>query len=291
MPSNIIQWFPGHMAKTRRLITECLPLVDLVIEILDARIPLSSQNPEIDRICSGKPRLILLSKSALASPEANRAWKEYFIKQGKGCILCDFISGAGLNEINGAVKSILAEKIERYQQKGMSGKTLKAMVVGIPNVGKSSFINKFSSTKKAKVENRPGVTVDKQWVKTPYGIDLLDMPGVLWPKFEDERVGENLAVTGAIKDQVLNTDEIAVTLCARLMEFAPKKLCERYKLTPSQLDGLQPYQVFELIGRKRGLLIKGGEVDYDRCASMLLDEFRSAKIGQITLELPPESEV
>ena len=290
MPSNIIQWFPGHMAKTRRLITECLPLVDLVIEILDARIPISSQNPEIDRLCKDKPRLVLLSKSTLASPEANRAWKKYFTDQGKACILCDFITGSGLNEINGAVRTILAHKIEKYEQKGMSGKSLRAMVVGIPNVGKSSFINKFSSTKKAKVENRPGVTVEKQWVKTPYGIDLLDMPGVLWPKFEDARVGENLAITGAIKDQVINTDEIAVVLCSRLTASAPEKLCERYKIDPRVLCELQSYEVFELIGKKRGLLIKGGEVDYDRCASMLLDEFRAAKIGQITLEYPPESE-
>jgi len=278
------------MAKTRRLITECLPLVDLVIEILDARIPMSSQNPEIDRICSGKPRLVLLSKSTLASPEGNRAWKNYFLSKGQGCIICDFVTGAGLGEINSAVRSILSEKIARYEQKGMAGKSLRAMVVGIPNVGKSSFINKFSSSKKAKVENRPGVTLDKQWVKTPYGIDLLDMPGVLWPKFEDAVVGENLAITGAIKDQVINTDEIAVVLCSRLMQSAPHALAQRYKLDPDSLTQLQPYEVFELRGKKRGFLVKGGEVDYDRCASMLLDEFRSAKIGQITLEYPPESE-
>ncbi len=286
MPSNIIQWFPGHMAKTRRLITECLSEVDLVIEILDSRIPISSKNPEIDRICKAKPRLVLLSKTNLASKEANKAWKEYFEKSGSGCILCDFVSGTGMNEIGPAVKALLAEKIQRYEQKGMSGKALRAMVVGIPNVGKSSFINKFSSSKKAKVENRPGVTLDKQWVRTPYGIDLLDMPGVLWPKFEDTTVAENLAITGAIKDQVLNTDEIAVILCGRLKQCAPELFCERYKLSQQDIADLQPYEIFELVGKKRGLLVKGGDVDYDRCASMLLDEFRAAKIGRITLELP-----
>ncbi len=286
MPSNIIQWFPGHMAKTRRLITECLSEVDLVIEILDSRIPISSKNPEIDRICKAKPRLVLLSKTNLASKEANKAWKEYFEKNGSGCILCDFVSGTGMNEIGPAVKALLAEKIQRYEQKGMSGKALRAMVVGIPNVGKSSFINKFSSSKKAKVENRPGVTLDKQWVRTPYGIDLLDMPGVLWPKFEDTTVAENLAITGAIKDQVLNTDEIAVILCGRLKQCAPELFCERYKLSQQDIADLQPYEIFELVGKKRGLLVKGGDVDYDRCASMLLDEFRAAKIGRITLELP-----
>lgn len=290
MPSEVIQWFPGHMAKTRRMMKECLPLVDLVIEILDARIPLSSKNPETDKICAGKPRLVLFSKSTLADPEMGQKWKNYYKSLGIPCIFCDFITGAGMGEIEGAVKELLSEKLERYKEKGMVNKSVRAMVVGIPNVGKSSFINKFSKTKKAKVENRPGVTVDKQWVVTPYGIELLDMPGVLWPKFDDKRVGENLAITGAIKDRVLNIDEIAVTLCKRLRRVAPEKLCERYRLDQSEIAELTDYELFCLIGKKRGFLIRGGEVNEERTAGALLDEFRGGKIGRITLEYPPRSD-
>ena len=288
MPSNIIQWFPGHMAKTRRMMAECLPLVDLVIEIQDARIPLSSKNPEVDRICKNKPRLVLLSKAGMANPTINNRWKAYYADRGIPCLLCDFLSGSGMDGIVPAVRELMAEKLARYEAKGMQGKALRAMVVGIPNVGKSSFINACSGTKKAKVENRPGVTVDKQWVKTPYGIELLDMPGVLWPKFEDQVVGENLALTGAIKDDVLNLDEMAVILCGRLRKIAPQMLAERYKLSPADWDGLEDWELFELIGKKRGFLIKGGEIDYDRTANMLLDEFRGVKIGRISLEVPPE---
>lgn len=288
MPSEIIQWFPGHMAKTRRMMGECLPLVDLVIEIVDARIPISSKNPEIDRICKGKPRLILFSKSTLADPTMGERWKKYYRSIGLPCIPCDFVSGAGMSEIEPTVRNLLAEKIARYKEKGMANKALRAMVVGIPNVGKSSFINRFSKTKKAKVENRPGVTLDKQWVVTPYGIELLDMPGVLWPKFNDRRVGENLAITGAIKDRILNTDEIAVILCGRLRKIAPALLCARYRLSESEIADITDYELFTLIGRKRGLLISGGEVNEERTASVLLDEFRSGKIGRITLEYPPE---
>lgn len=286
MPSDIIQWFPGHMAKTRRMIKENLSQVDVIIEILDARIPGSSKNPESDRLISGKPRLFLFSKSTLADAEASKKWKNYYEKDGSRCIVCDFVSGQGMNEIAPAINKLLADKTARYRERGMIGKSLRAMVIGIPNVGKSSFINKFSGTKKAKVENRPGVTLDKQWVRTPYGIELLDMPGVLWPKFEDRTVGENLAITGAIKDVVLNTDEIAVALCDRLSKNCPALLAARYKLSEGALDGKAPHEIFELIGRKRGFLVSGGEVDTDRTASMLLDEFRSAKIGRITLELP-----
>ncbi len=287
MPSNIIQWFPGHMAKTRRMMTECLPLVDLVIEILDARIPLSSKNPEIDKLCKDKPRLILMSRASLADPSVSVRWKNYFSSSQTPCLLCDFISGSGMDALLPAVRELLAEKIARYEAKGMAGKALRAMVVGIPNVGKSSFINKCTGAKKTKVENRPGVTVDKQWVKTPYGLELLDMPGVLWPKFEDIRAGENLAITGAIKNDVLNLDEIAVLLCGRLRQFAPDLLCERYKLSPETIESIENWEIFEAIGIKRGLLIKGGEVDYDRTARMLLDEYRSGKIGRISLEQPP----
>lgn len=288
MPSNIIQWFPGHMAKTKRLITECLPLVDIVIEILDARIPLSSQNPDINKICANKPRLVILSKSTLADPVANDKWRAYFKRYG-GCIVADFVTGAGMNQIAPAIREILSDKIARNENKGMAGKAIRAMVVGIPNVGKSSFINRFSGTKKAKVEDRPGVTVDKQWVKSQGGIELLDMPGVLWPKFEDERVGENLAMTGAIKDAVVNTDELAIALCSRLRVTAPELLCTRYKLgTPEAIEELTDFELFELIGRKRGFLISGGEIDYERTSRILLDEFRGAKIGRISLELPEQ---
>jgi ribosome biogenesis GTPase A len=276
------------MAKTKRLITECLPLVDIVIEILDARIPLSSQNPDINKICVNKPRLVILSKSTLADPVANDKWRAYF-KHCGGCIVADFVTGAGMNQIAPAIREILSEKIARNENKGMAGKAIRAMVVGIPNVGKSSFINRFSGTKKAKVEDRPGVTVDKQWVKSQGGIELLDMPGVLWPKFEDERVGENLAMTGAIKDAVVNTDELAIALCSRLRVSAPELLCTRYKLgTPASIEELTDFELFELIGRKRGFLISGGEIDYERTSRILLDEFRGAKIGRISLELPEQ---
>ncbi len=286
MPGITIQWFPGHMAKTRRLITECLPLVDIVIEILDARIPLSSQNPEINKICENKPRLVILSKASLADPVANDKWRAFFSRCG-GCIVADFVSGAGMNQIGPAIREILADKIAKNESKGMSGKAIRAMVVGIPNVGKSSFINRFSGTKKAKVEDRPGVTVDKQWVKCQGSVELLDMPGVLWPKFEDARVGENLAMTGAIKDAVVNTDELAIALCARLRKCAPELFCTRYKLgSPEAIKDLTDFELFELVGRKRGFLISGGEIDYERTANILLDEFRGAKIGRISLEIP-----
>lgn len=289
MPSAVIQWFPGHMAKTRRLITECLPLVDIVIEVLDARIPISSKNPELERLIGQKPKLSVLSKAALADPEVSRLWREYYKKQGADAIFYDCRGGENISAIAPAVRSILGEKLDRYEAKGMSGRRLKAMLVGIPNVGKSSLINTLASNSKAKVEDRPGVTLNKQWVSTSIGIDLLDMPGVLWPKFEDQTVGENLAITGAIKDDILDLEQIAFLLVGRLRKAAPDKLSQRYKLGDmSQYDDLEDYELFEVIGRKRGFLISGGEVNYERTANMLLDEFRAAKIGRITLELPPE---
>ncbi|MCL2518082.1 MAG: ribosome biogenesis GTPase YlqF [Oscillospiraceae bacterium] len=284
MPSETIQWFPGHMAKTRRLITECLPLVDVVIEMLDARIPISSENPEIVRLTQNKPRLTLLSKSSLADVRVNDMWKNHFKQSGRSAIFIDSITGEGINNIAPAVKELLSEKVEKYEQKGMTGRTLKAMVVGIPNVGKSLLINKLSGAKKAKVEDRPGVTLNKQWVTTSIGIDLLDMPGVLWPKFDDPMVGEALAITGAIKDKILDTEHIAIKLCAKLRKFYPELLAERYKL--GEYKDLEDYELFELIGRKRGFLISGGEVDTERTAAVLLDEFRAAKVGRISLERP-----
>lgn len=287
MPSNVIQWFPGHMAKTRRLIKECLTLIDIVIDILDARIPSSSENPEIAGLIGNKPRLTVLSKSSLADPNATSVWKNYYDKNNRSCIFIDSITGAGMNDIAPAIKQILADKIESYELKGMSGRTLKAMVVGIPNVGKSSLINKLAGEKKAKVEDRPGVTLMKQWVSTSIGIDLLDMPGVLWPKFDDQSVGEVLAMTGAIKDQILDTEHIAIKLCGKLREMYPSMLSERYKLGDmTQYSDMENYEIFEMIGRKRGFLISGGEINYERTATILLDEFRSARIGRITLERP-----
>lgn len=274
------------MAKTRRMIRECLQLVDLVIEILDARIPYSSKNPEISSLCENKPILTVFNKSSLSDPAVNDRWVSHYRKNGGNPLFIDCKTGVGLNRIEPEIRTVLQEKIRRYENKGMSGKRLKAMVVGIPNVGKSTFINCLASRVKAKAEDRPGVTVTKQWVTTSAGMDLLDMPGVLWPKFEDRLVGENLAATGAIKDQILDTEAIAVALCGRLFAVAPDKLCARYKLEREALEGLESWQIFELIGKRRGFLMSGGIVNTERTALMLLDEFRSAKIGQISLETP-----
>lgn len=285
MPSEIIQWFPGHMAKTRRLITENLKHVDIVIEILDARIPFSSRNPEINRLTEGKPRLVLLNKSSLADAAKTKYWCQRFSSDNVFCLPTDCVTGEGMSKIIPKVKKILSEKLEKYESKGMIGRHLKAMVLGIPNVGKSSLINKLSGNRKAKVENRPGVTLDKQWFQTGAGLDIMDMPGILWPKFDDKIIGENLAITGAIKDSILNVEEIAYALCTRLRHLYPALLTSRYKLNDIETyDGLPDCELFELIGKKRGFLISGGEIDTERTANMLLDEFRSAKIGRITLD-------
>lgn len=289
MASNPIQWFPGHMAKTKRMIRECLPEVDIIIELLDARIPYSSKNPEIDGLIGNKPKITVFTKSTLADPNLTARWVTEYKNNGKKIVVIDSATGAGIDALADAVREVMAEKLERYHQKGMDGRKLKAMIVGIPNVGKSSLINRIAGNKKARVEDRPGVTVDKQWVPTKIGFDLLDMPGVLWPKFEDQRVGENLAMTGAIKDQILDTEEIAMVLCSRLMQVAPEAFMTRYKLTRDEVEGLDSYDLFELVGRKRGLLISGGEINHKRCADMLLDEFRGGKIGKITLEKPGQN--
>ena len=272
------------MAKTRRLITENLKHVDIVIEILDARIPYSSRNPEINRLTEQKPRLVLLNKSSLADPKQTAYWCKRLSCENVMCIATDCVTGEGISKIMPTVEEILKEKLERYESKGMN-RRLKAMVLGIPNVGKSSLINKISGNAKAKVENRPGVTLDKQWFSTGIGLDIMDMPGILWPKFDNRRVGENLALTGAIKDNVVDIEALATTLCGRLRQLYPDMLAERYKLgeLPSS-DELDDYDFFLLIGRKRGFLIRGGETNVERTANMLLDEFRSAKIGRITLD-------
>ena len=285
MPSQTIQWFPGHMAKTRRMISENLKNVDLIIEILDARIPHSSRNPEISRLTEGKPRIILLNKASLADPAQSEKWRRKYSEDGSQCILTDCISSGGLDKIPAAITTLMEEKLQRYSDKGMSGRKLKAMVLGIPNVGKSSLINKISGNKKAKVEDRPGVTLNKQWVSTSIGIDLLDMPGVLWPKFDDKCVGENLAITGAIKDAVVDIEELAFILCARLRELYPAELAARYKLGDmAQYDGLDAWDLLQVIGRKRGFLVSGGEVNTERTSIILLDEFRAGTIGRITLD-------
>ena len=287
MQSEVIQWFPGHMAKTRRLIFENLKEVDIIVEILDARIPYSSKNPEIAKLIGDKPCLTILNKASLADKATSKKWVEYYNSIGKVAVCVDCITGEGLNQLAPAIKTILADKIQRYEAKGMSGRKLKAMFVGIPNVGKSSLINKLCGSKKAKVENRPGVTLNKQWIPTTIGLDLMDMPGVLWPKFEEKIVGENLAITGAIKDSILDIEYIAVLLCSRLKSIAPELLTARYKITKEELDACEmDYEIFELVGRKRGFLISGGEINTERTAATLLEEFRSAKIGNISLEYP-----
>ncbi len=285
MPSEIIQWFPGHMAKTRRMISENLKNVDIVIEILDARIPYASRNPEITRLTAGKPTLLLLNKASLADPKQNALWVERYTNESTHCLLTDCITGEGLNRMESTIRTILADKLRRYEEKGMHGRRIRAMVLGIPNVGKSSLINRICGNKKAKVENRPGVTLDKQWVSTKIGIDLLDMPGILWPKFEEKRVGENLALTGAIRDGVLDTESLAVVLCKRLRLLYPSMLSERYKLGDmAEYEEMSDYDLFLTIGKKRGFLVSGGEINTERTSLTLLDEFRNCKIGRITLD-------
>ncbi len=289
MPTDIIQWFPGHMAKTRRLIGENLKNVDIVIEILDARIPASSRNPEITKLVEGKPLITLLNKSMLADPAETEKWVRYYTGEGHICIPFDCIGKKGVDRLLPAVRTVLADKIRRYEEKGMHGRKLKAMVVGIPNVGKSSLINLLGGTKKAKVENRPGVTLAPQWVTTKEGLDLMDMPGVLWPRFDDRATGENLAITGAIKDDVVEIEALAVALVGKLRRRYPALLAERYKLDPAAITGeISDYELFEAIGKRRGFLISGGEINTERTANTLLDEFRAAKIGRITLDLLPK---
>lgn len=292
MPSSIIQWFPGHMAKTRRLITENLHLVDLVIEVRDARIPLSSANPELTRLVGSKPVLTVFSKCSLADPSATDAWRSYFRKSGKEVLFIDSVTGAGIRDIKPTIDRMLADRVARNESRGMTGKTLKAMIVGIPNVGKSCLINKISASKKAKVENRPGVTLTKQWVTTTIGLDLMDMPGVLWPKFEDQTVGENLAICGSIKDDVLDPERMALAVCNRMRRLYPEQFAARFRLTPEEVceKETDDYDLFLLIGRRRGLLRAGGVVDEERCAAIIVDEFRSGKIGRVTVEHPCREE-
>ncbi len=274
------------MAKTRRLITEWLPLIDLVFEIRDARIPKSSENPELGSIIAGKPRVILFSKSSLADPAVSDAWARSLSGSSVECIFYDCINNTGIQEIPKAARRLCAEKLERYAQKGMAGRKLRAMIVGIPNVGKSSLINRLACEKRAAVQNKPGVTRDKQWITTNIGIDLLDTPGILWPKFEDKLTGENLALTGSVKDEILDEEYLANVLVSRLRGAYPSLLCERYRLNADALRNSDDYDVFLSIGKNRGFVVSGGGIDEQRTAKTLLTEFRSGKIGRITLERP-----
>lgn len=279
-----IQWFPGHMTKTKRQIKESIKLIDAVAEIVDARVPMSSRNPDLSEMSNNKPRLILLNKCDMADPIATKKWLEYFEKKGIKAIAVDCKSGTGLKQFVPAVKDLLSERLAALKEKGMGGKALRVMVAGIPNVGKSSFINKIVGGTKAKVEDRPGVTRGNQWFSVQGGIDLLDTPGVLWPKFDDKIVGERLAFTGAIRDNILDIELLAMRLLETLMPLYSENICERYKLT--DVDGLDSYDLLGEIGRKRGMLMGRGEIDTERAAIMLLDEFRAAKFGRISLEFP-----
>ena len=281
-----IQWFPGHMAKTRRKIKEILPLIDAVAEVVDARVPQSSRNPELKELIGNKPHIILLNKCDMADKAVTDGWIKHYKAQGITAIGIDCKSGKGLSSFKDTVKTALADKLEAYAQKGMVGKPLRIMVVGIPNVGKSSFINKIAKGNKAKVENRPGVTRGNQWFTIDKQLELLDTPGVLWPKFEDQTVGEHLAFTGAVKDRILDTELLAMRLLEILSQDYPQLLESRYGSLDFECDS---YDLLCQVGKKRGMVIRGGETDTERAANMLLEEYRSCKIGYISLERAEEN--
>ncbi len=281
-----IQWFPGHMTKTKRQIQASLKLVDAVAEILDARIPLSSKNPDLQKLIQNKPKVVLLNKCDMANQTATSRWIDYYASRGITAIAVDCKSGKGLNKFAPAVNNVLSERRERLKAKGMVNPMLRIMIVGIPNVGKSSFINRVAKQNRAKVEDRPGVTRGNQWYSIAKNIEMLDTPGVLWPKFDDKIVGERLAFTGAVKDQILDTELLAVRLLDFLRSLKPADFMVRFKLDDVDLDAVDSYELLNIIGKKRGMLISGGEINTERAAIMLLDEFRSGKLGRITLEMP-----
>ncbi|MCI5802120.1 MAG: ribosome biogenesis GTPase YlqF [Oscillospiraceae bacterium] len=281
-----IQWFPGHMAKTRRLMRESIRLVDVVVELTDARIPFSSRNPELPRLVGEKPRIVLLNKCDAADPEVTRAWCEDYAARGVTAIATDCRSGKGLRQLDGAIRKVMAGELARRERRGMSGAPIRMMVVGIPNVGKSSFINRLAGSRRAKVEDRPGVTRGRQWVSLDNGMDLLDMPGILWPKFEDKTVGEHLAFTGAVKDDIMDLELLAMRLLELLNREYPVLLRERYRLTEEEAARPDAYELLQTVGRKRGMLMAGGVVNTERTAIAVLDEFRGGKIGRVSLEKP-----
>ena len=281
-----IQWFPGHMTKTKRQIQANLKLVDAVAEIIDARIPVSSRNPDLNKLIQNKPRVILVNKCDMANQTATKMWIDFYKKQGITAIAVDCKSGRGLNKFPQAVNNVMSEKIARLKSKGMKNPMMRIMIVGIPNVGKSSFINRISKQNRAKVEDRPGVTRGNQWFTISNNLEMLDTPGVLWPKFDDKTVGEHLAFTGAVKDQILDIELLAVRLLDFLKKLKPEDFITRFKLSEDELENTDSYELLQIIGKKRGMLISGGEVNTERAAIMLLDEFRAAKLGRITVEMP-----
>ncbi len=287
-----IQWYPGHMTKTRRQIEADLKLVDIVVEIIDARIPASSRNPDIDAICAGKPRLIVLNRADQADPAQNKAWGAYFRSRGYSVLETDARSGRGINQFSDVVQGVLKDQIARWREKGQVGRPVRAMVVGVPNVGKSTFINKVAKKKSAKAGDRPGVTRGKQWVHVDRGLDLLDTPGILWPKFEDETTGMNLAFTGAVKDEIMDVETLGCHFMAFLGERYPQALADGYKLTEVPARGEEEndvawgYRLLQAAAAKRGMRISGGELDTERMARVLLDEYRGSRLGRFTLEVP-----
>ncbi|MEA5011975.1 MAG: ribosome biogenesis GTPase YlqF [Angelakisella sp.] len=281
-----VQWFPGHMAKTRRLMAANMKLVDIVIELIDARIPQSSRNPEIDKLIGDKPRLILLGKCDFADEAQTRRWIEYYKKQGIVALPADCRSGKGLQAFLPAVRQVLAEKIAQWNAKGLVGRPIRMMIVGIPNAGKSSLINRLAGSRRAKVEDRPGVTRGKQWVTLETGVELLDMPGVLWPKFEDKEAGEKLAFVGAVKDDILDIEHLAMRLLETLAPNYASMIANRYNLEEETVQETDSYDLLELIGKKRGMMMSGGHVNTERAAIMVVDEFRSGTLGRVTLEVP-----
>ena len=277
-----LSWFPGHMTKTKRMIASELPHMDAVCEILDARIPLSSRNPDVDDLTAGKPRLIVLNRADQADPAQTRRWSQYFRAKGWAVLEANAKGGVGTEKFAAAVRELLREKLEAYAAKGQVGRVVRVMVLGIPNVGKSTFINKVAKRKTARAEDRPGVTRSKQWVPVDATLELLDTPGILWPKFDDPEVGKRLAFTGAVKDDVLDIEELACYLMDYLAAHYADVLTERYKITVE--DGDSGYDLLEKAGRKRGFLMRGAQVDTERMARILLDEFRGGKLGRFTLE-------
>lgn len=289
-----ISWFPGHMAKTRRQITEDLKMIDVVVEILDARIPNSSQNPDIRQITQNKKKIIILNKYDLADNAKTEKWIEYFNKKERKVVLADSLTGKGVNETTRQIQKIMEDEMQKMADKGRIGRKIRTMIVGIPNVGKSSFINRISKKTSAEVGNKPGVTKQKQWIRINEKIELLDTPGVLWPKFESQKVAMNLAITGTIKDDILELTEVAYTLTKFMLENYRNNLLQRYSLDEKQINEIlnqeqaeneNIYEIMQLIGKKRGAIL-GGRVDDERTSKLILDDFRSSKLGKITLEIP-----